>query len=1377
MRPLGCGFLIDTERVLTCAHVVRPAWDGRGELWVVFPKAEELMARRIKVSKVTLPSDGDDETQDVAVLHLAETIRGGLAARLRRPAEGDLVGTAWWSFGFPDGVLGNSASGSVGEALAYGWIRLDTNELRYPVRGGYSGAAVWSPAYQAVVGMVGQAHSATGDARALTVRAITRLLPDQRLHQLTDWSLEAADEMAMNSWGWSLGTDPEAERHWRPRARGVSTEAERGFRFRGRTAALREIIDWIAAPPRRQVLVITGAPGSGKSAVLGRIITTADREVAASLPPDDTALRAPVGSISCAVHAKGKTALEVAREIACAASAPLPGQVRDLLPSLRVTLGNRPVRPFTLVIDALDEANTANEARTVIHHIVVPLAEACADLGVHVVVGARRRDDAGDLLGSFGHAARIVDLDAPEFSAPADLTTYALATLQMEGDRRSGNPYADRAVALPVAERIASLADTNFLVAGLVARAHGIHDRWAVDPREMSFPVTVDASLRDYLRLLPDVGSLTADKVLTPLAYAEAPGLTMALWQVALTALFDTTPSKSELFEFARSSAANFLLESAGGGPDGLTFRLFHQALNESLRSTRADVASCVSDERALAGAFITEGARGGWAAAPAYLLRSLAVHAGRGGMIDRLLEEDDYPLHADLRRLIPQVRLATTDKGRERARLLRQTPRAIDAAASGRAALFSVTEVQEHLGTTYRRSGIAAPYRALWSTATPSEEVAVFEGHTGKVSALCFLRWEDCGILASVSDDLVRLWDPATGDTVHTLKGNTGWIGALCAVRAEGRLLLAGAGLDGAVRLWDPGTGEMVRTLVGHDAAIDYLCTVEVEGRCLLASAGRDRRVRVWDPDTGTVIRTFRTRSHEVNGLCAIEVEGRPLLAFLTGRYHTRNRVRLWDPATGETVRTFLTRSSGFGELAAVSCEGRPLLAAGDAKENDQTVTLWDPLTGKPVRVLRGGQGSVFCLRNVQVGDRSLLAAGYGQDESGTVLVWDPRTGRKTHRLEGHGGWVGALCTGESAGETFLASAGEDRTVRLWDLDRRADPDRKDDVDNWVGSLCVLDVNGRTAVAGNGAVGTVAVRDAATGRILHRIDTLHARIESLCTTEIAGRVCLAIASSGRSESVIQVWDPRTGAVVRTLARPRIRRLCGVEVDGRPCLVFAATDKNADEVSVWMPSTDELIQTIRSDQRLVSDVCGLEVGGRGLVAILTSVFGLSPGQFNGGVVDLWDLSRQAKVASLAIPGASLGSLCTFRIDERVLLAVTRHEFDGEDLEGGAGSVWVADPVTGCLVGTRELHDGWVNSVCAVELGPRALVASASQVDRSVRLWTADTLRPTVEIPVRRGAYSVAQADDLLVVGLSDGGVMALALSQAAADLPAVAPRI
>lgn len=697
-RPLGSGFLIDARRVLTCAHVVFEGGHQRPDLWVAFPKVQGMgRRRRIRVREVVAPAVEEHDVDDVAALILDEALPEEYAARLRRPEVGSLVRRRWWAFGFPDGMLGNSSDGLVGEELGYGWVRLDTAS-RYGVKSGYSGAALWSPDYDAVVGMVGQAQGTNGDARAITVRAIDECLPGQKLHLLTGWSTEAAGESALAAWGWSLAEDVEASRHWRPRSRGVHTDADRGFRFRGRTAALTEVKNWLTGSKfRRQVLVVTGSPGVGKSAVLGRIVTTADPAIVAALPPDDGAVRATERSVACAVHAKGKTALEVAGEITRAASAQLPTAVNDCAPYLRDALEGGGRSGFTLVIDALDEAASPQQTRLIIHHIARPLAESLGHLGVRVVVGSRRRDDEGSLISEFS-TAHVIDLDTPEYFDQHDLTAYALATLQLRGDERHDNPYNTAAIAEPVAERIALLADGNFLVAGLIARAHGMHDQQSVLATALAFTPTVGAALSEYLTLLPCVEGEPATALLTALAYAEAPGIPVELWRTTITALGHRAPTEPHLRAFARSSAANFLVETSTDQRHSPVFRLFHQALNEALLRHRDTAA----DERAITTALLSAGQKKGWARAHAYLLRSLPGHAFRGQAVDELLLDDTFPLYADLRRLIP-ASIASTRAGKSRAHLLRKTPRAVDATPAERVALLSVSETLHSLGSTYR--------------------------------------------------------------------------------------------------------------------------------------------------------------------------------------------------------------------------------------------------------------------------------------------------------------------------------------------------------------------------------------------------------------------------------------------------------------------------------------------------------------------------------------------------------------------------------------------------------------------------------------------------------------------------------------------------
>ncbi|HUN35472.1 MAG TPA: serine protease [Trebonia sp.] len=426
-EPLGSGIVIDDNRVLTCAHVI----DGTTQPWVSFPHAPG--EARLPVDRVVLPaSPTPGQDQDLAILVLAGPVPERVThAPLRCPEPKSLIARHWWAFGFSRAdPVGSSASGTIESTGTPGWIRLTTTS-RFPVGPGFSGGGLWSADYQAVVAIVSPAGAAQGDGRAITVHQAIQSFPGQGLRALAEQS-RASDsgQQALAAWGvnqrpgdfvyvsegdmmiaaspskpentqpentqpenaqpssigWLLPTDPETRRHWRPRARAVTTGPERVYRFRGHTAALTAIKNWLDRENLdresldRNTLIVTGAPGSGKSAVLGRIVTTADRDAVAELPADDDAVRATIGSVACAVYAQGCTSLEIAKQIARAASAAIPDRIEDLPHALREALAERDSPRFNVVIDALDAT--------------------------------------GDLLAAFGGAVTVIDLDAEEYLKP-----------------------------------------------------------------------------------------------------------------------------------------------------------------------------------------------------------------------------------------------------------------------------------------------------------------------------------------------------------------------------------------------------------------------------------------------------------------------------------------------------------------------------------------------------------------------------------------------------------------------------------------------------------------------------------------------------------------------------------------------------------------------------------------------------------------------------------------------------------------------------------------------------------------------------------------------------------------------------------------------
>ncbi|WP_169984062.1 trypsin-like peptidase domain-containing protein [Microbispora sp. H10836] len=1323
--PLGTALVIDNRRVLTAAHVVTRNGIPLEELWIAFPKSDEAHGQRRRVSEVTVAQPS--QIADLALLALDDDIPVGVhPAPIRCPRPMDLVGKKWWAFGFPNAdPWGDFAEGEVNSSLGYGWVRLDTRS-QPPLARGFSGGGVWSHDYEAVVGIVGQAN-ADGGGRAITLHQADLCFPEEKIRSLAEkWATEQAGEVALAAWGWTLEADPEGVRHWRPRARGVSVESERGYRFRGRTAALTEIVKWLDSEnPHRQALVVTGSPGVGKSAVLGRIVTTADAQLRNALPSQDDAVCASIGSVACAVHAKGKTALDVAREIARAASAPLPEYVEDLAPAINAVLSDSR-RRFNVIIDALDETISPSETRTIITRIVLPLVETCADLGAQVVVGSRPRDDEGDILRSFGGSAKVIDLDTSEYFSGSDLSAYAMATLQLVGDERPENPYHEDRVAFPVAERIAELSDRNFLVAGLVARTHGLHDQRPVDVPTLAFTASVDQALRAYLERLQPLGPISAESALTVLAFAEAPGFTVDLWLQAIKALTAEEIAPQLLTRFARSSAANFLVESAEEGRTGV-YRLFHQALNDSLLSTRLDHSPRGADEGELTKIFRAIGMEHGWASAPSYLLRSLPAHAARARQIDELLADDQFLLHADLRRLIPLADLAVTTLGRKRARLLQMTPFAVSASTELRASLFGVTEALEKLGSVYMELSKTGQYYAMWASTAPRTERAVLEGHIGGVNSLCAITLSQDRTLLATGDDggVIRLWDPEIGERYRTLTDVDNPVDAMCSVPLNDSTSLLATTRANTVNFWEPNTGAFMFYVIHSHRGnlVTAVCTLKslIENRTVLATADI-RTVILWDPESGDSLLEYRHK-RRITTICAIPSQTRDAIAIADSA-----SILLWY-VSGEDVEAppqvrHVSSDRATAIASILLSDSRTLLAIAVRGK----IKIWDADSGFICEIDMSAGDIVTWMCTVTFEDGSVLLAA-ATDR--IVSLWDPVTGTFQGSLESDTGRVTGMCAVPiHDGRVLLATGSDDSIVRLWDVNTPGRAEIRDTYIKKVDSICFLMADGQRRVAA--LIGeTITIWNSFDG----------ARLEfapystALCAACIPGNQEALVTSYGGS---ITLWDIPSGSVINRWrvddADIRLMRPIPGE-EGDSLLAVASTEN----VSTWNLATGELKSVLQENMGRVTAMCTIRLSdGRTLLA--------TAGDWC--TVRVWDPETGALQRTWrGAPVGEIYSLATVRVDggETPLLAIATDEC----------ILYLWNPVSGEDFQEYCMEDETYAMCCVPREGDNDLLAMVGHA-RVVSIYDPVAGERYCSIPVHHPGYALSWTGDALIVGLSAG---------------------
>ena len=235
-------------------------------------------------------------------------------------------------------------------------------------------------------------------------------------------------------------------------ARGVRLPEEQGDRFTGRVRVLREIVAWLGdRSPASALWAIVGDPGSGKSAVLGRLVVAAEPRRRAVL--DTRAAPAGTlpekGAIDLFVDARDQSVGAIARAVGDRAGvrADTPEQDIDALVSERR-------KPLVVVLDSLDEAG---EAAASIARWLAQLADRGRAVGIRVLVATRPGGPSRELVRELGGNARVCDLDSGEFFEFDDLVGAVEARLV--GDPGAPAAYrADRRLARTVAVAVVERA-------------------------------------------------------------------------------------------------------------------------------------------------------------------------------------------------------------------------------------------------------------------------------------------------------------------------------------------------------------------------------------------------------------------------------------------------------------------------------------------------------------------------------------------------------------------------------------------------------------------------------------------------------------------------------------------------------------------------------------------------------------------------------------------------------------------------------------------------------------------------------------------------------------------------------------------------------
>lgn len=442
--------------------------------------------------------------------------------------------------------------------------------------------------------------------------------------------------------------------HWRTKAQGGDDSYLSDWFFSGRHQALRELKDWLRqSNSDLKARLVTSAPGSGKSALLGRLVLAASPDET-QRPPNDLADALELETLKgiqslIAINATGETLTSLTQRLGqrLGRSTQTVEQLMENVQKLTAPLG--------IVIDSLDEAT---EPGIIADQLLYPLAGHPA---VRLIVGSRRFGERIPL----GDRAKEINLDQAPYFLTTDIADYVFARLTRRQIPTVYAPTDQHINARRLASYIAREAKQSFLYARLVSRWFE-SDEQPLDTsniewmRQIRLPDDVPAAFGQDFGRFDRPTRRRIIELLTPLAFAKGKGLPQKIiWYRLANALADQEYRNDDI-ETIKNQVGYYLIQDSENGET--VFRLFHKALADYLRHLTRDQAIEHRYAEALRSLSGTEWQ--GMIHEP-YLRAHLPAHAAEGGQLDDWLCDANFLVKASLNSLIPFLPLVQSPESR----------------------------------------------------------------------------------------------------------------------------------------------------------------------------------------------------------------------------------------------------------------------------------------------------------------------------------------------------------------------------------------------------------------------------------------------------------------------------------------------------------------------------------------------------------------------------------------------------------------------------------------------------------------------------------------------------------------------------------------
>lgn len=436
--------------------------------------------------------------------------------------------------------------------------------------------------------------------------------------------------------------------------------------------------------------------------------------------------------------------------------------------------------------------------------------------------------------------------------------------------------------------------------------------------------------------------------------------------------------------------------------------------------------------------------------------------------------------------------------------------------------------------------------------TASEKPALVLQTGHTLKANCAAFAP-DNSWLATGGADNVIKIWETATGRELRTLRGHTGEVRAV-AVSPDGQTL-ASAGNDRVARLWNVKTGGELRTFPIQPKPLLSLAW-SPDGRWLV-TGGADGVVKIWDTTNGANIATLN--GHAVGVLTLAFSHDAALLA--TG--DNAGVIKLWD--TGDWREAAAPAPHPRKITALAFSADRKLLASGSL---DGSLKLWQVAQKKPASVNLPTGAPVLAVRFRPDGALAVgRADGYAESVNPTtgasnnrvdmgrlaesqapaldLFVWNPAADWAATSIGDRNLTVRSVTQPDAAQQLtnksgvplsvafspdgrWFAFGTNERAVRLWDVRTGREVDRLTGHTGFVTSVAFSAGGG--FVAAGSLSGAIKIWDLENGN--REVATFTGHSDSISTIALSpdGKWL----ASGSLDQTVKLWDLATGKLSRT---------------------------------------------------------------------------------------------------------------------------------------------------------------------------------------------------------------------------------------------------